>query len=353
MVGDPAGGDTFEDCLNKCLCKNAFVKIKKDNIDTNEKWNNYTWHDDTSLDIEKRDNTKEIPCLISDFDGPHLDECLCVYKIPELKELYAKTFTEGDSPGVIYRELYEKIEKAMKIPEGCDVDPRLTHDGVHYLILPSFFYTLQGLQDIDFHLIIRTFGTDGPEIAAAINAWSEGKHPLFPQDINKPSNIFFPSSSLWEGRFNQETGQYSLKPDPRITSSDNVGSNELNEDGAVKLMESTKCLMFQDDYFWWKNNGYNPSAGKPLWITHQDDRFHPIFFDDNIHNDANDSIVSVRERQTSEDPYSPLSGESIRRLQGLYLVRVPTFEAILDQNWFLDKITQCEQKLQTSGAQIE
>ena len=26
MVGDPAGGDSFEDCLNKMICKNAFVR---------------------------------------------------------------------------------------------------------------------------------------------------------------------------------------------------------------------------------------------------------------------------------------------------------------------------------------
>ena len=28
MVGDPAGGDTFEDCLNKMIAKNAFVRAR-------------------------------------------------------------------------------------------------------------------------------------------------------------------------------------------------------------------------------------------------------------------------------------------------------------------------------------
>ena len=34
------------------------------------------------------------------------------------------------------------------------------------------------LKGRDFSVIIRTFGSDGPEVAEAINAWAEGKHPL-------------------------------------------------------------------------------------------------------------------------------------------------------------------------------
>jgi len=37
-------------------------------------------------------------------------------------------------------------------------------------------------------------------------------------------------------------------------------------------------------------------------------RFHPIFFDDNIHNDAEDSIVSVRHQKQAGDPFVALSG---------------------------------------------
>ena len=34
----------------------------------------------------------------------------------------------------------------------------------------------------------------------------------------------------------------------------------------------------QDDYHWWKNHDYLPSAGKPLWFTAEGDDTHPIFF---------------------------------------------------------------------------
>ena len=74
-------------------------------------------------------------------------------------------------------------------------------------------------------------------------------------------------------------------------------------------------------------------------------RLHPIFFDDNIHNDPADSIVAVRARSSRETPYVPLSGAATVALQGLVLVRVPTLEAVLDHTWFLSAIRRCEARL--------
>lgn len=136
MVGDPAGGDTFEESLNKCICKNAFIKKRvKVNGDEEDmgRWSEYTWHDGSSLDPKLRKASScDIPPLITTFDTGDNE---CFYKNLPLKDQYAKIFTNHeDSPGFIYRDLYNSIEKAMRIPEGCDIDPRLTHDGVHYLV---------------------------------------------------------------------------------------------------------------------------------------------------------------------------------------------------------------------------
>ena len=47
------------------------------------------------------------------------------------------------------------------------------------------------------------------------------------------------------------------------------------------------------------------------------------------------------------------SGEAIRRLQGIVLVRVPTFRAVLDPRWFLGRIRDCELGLAESFATKE
>ena len=67
-----------------------------------------------------------------------------------------------------------------------------------------------------------------------------------------------------------------------------------------------------------------------------------FFFDDNIHNDADDSIVAVRVRETKEQKFQPLSGEETIAMQGQHLVRVPTFAPVLNENWFLEQIDACE-----------
>lgn len=60
---------------------------------------------------------------------------------------------------------------------------------------------------------------------------------------------------------------------------------------AVAGAPRVSCRVVNDDYHWWKNRQYLPAAGKPLHVTLADEAAHPIFFDDNIHPRADDSIV--------------------------------------------------------------
>ena len=76
-----------------------------------------------------------------------------------------------------------------------------------------------------------------------------------------------------------------------------------------------------------------------------DDTTHHIFFDDNIHNIEDDAIVAVRQRRTRKDRFRALSGEETLDLQGVHLVRVPTVEPILNDNWFYEQIQRCERNL--------
>ena len=54
MIGDPAGGDTFEDCLNKMIAKNAFIRPREPPPAADEvgegkplgRWGEWTWHED-------------------------------------------------------------------------------------------------------------------------------------------------------------------------------------------------------------------------------------------------------------------------------------------------------------------
>ena len=54
MVGDPAGGDTYDDCLNKMICKAAFVRPNLSQATRAGRWSDWVWHDGSPLDPSLR-----------------------------------------------------------------------------------------------------------------------------------------------------------------------------------------------------------------------------------------------------------------------------------------------------------
>ena len=54
MVGDPAGGDTYEQSLNKILAKSAFVRRVASPPAGARLLERYVWHDGTPLDPAQR-----------------------------------------------------------------------------------------------------------------------------------------------------------------------------------------------------------------------------------------------------------------------------------------------------------
>ena len=382
MIGDPAGGDTFEDCLNKTLAKNAFIRPRPTGDDTSPfgRWGEWAWHDGSPLDPEMREAGSAPPPILTAFEWP--EGCVPLYTVRALKKAHAKTFTQPGSPGSIYRDLFEAMERALRVPTdgGEPVDPRLVgSDGVHYIVLPAFFHTLGELarQGRDFAVIIRTFGTDGPEIAEAINAWAEGKHPVPHLRDNGVRELALPRERLWKGTYDPADGSFRLTSSGAGADATGAGgeaeadavsagaAKTLDEAAVMQLFESdeVRCMAIQDDYGWWSGHGQDPSTGKPLWFSpyrafggggggggggsssDEEVLVHPIFFDDNIKNDAFDSIVSVRASTAPGRPFAALAGEAIRRLQGIVLVRCPTLEAIQHHDWFLRQIAEAERRM--------
>jgi len=206
--------------------------------------------------------------------------------------------------------------------------------------------------------------TRSAQVVAALDAFASGQHPLFACEA--PELRVVPQR-IWRGRYD-EKGDFVLSIDIG-EAADGEATPVLyeREEEALAALEGNaahlekggesaewkgrvgkagRCASaVQDDYQHWRKNGYSPAAGKPLWLTLDSaDRQH-IFFDDNIHNDAADSIVAVRARATAGEPFHSLSGDATRRLHGLVIRRVPTVLPILEHDWFLQQIEACEQQL--------
>ncbi len=397
MLGDPAGGDSYEDTLHKVLAKVAFVRPNPAAGTAGGRWSEYVWHDGTPLDPLYREAGTQPPPLLFDWEPP--EDATPFYKVRALKQPFAKCFAAPGSPGVIYAAELERLRDALRWPEGTPADPRLSTGG-YYTFLPAFFHTLSELAtgERDFSIVLRTFGTDLPHVAAAVTAFADGAHPLW-KGQTFPS-LRLQARELWSGRYGAETGAFTLRRphteerttgsvsaataaaaaaleaadggapiEPRTLVTDLEVEAELRgggggsssgggcadssgaladtlavTEGAVTgaLVPRGSICGVTDHYEWWRERSYVPSAGKPLFWTLDDQTTHTLFFDDNIHNDAHDSIVAVRARRDAGAPFRPLSGEVTRRLHGWLLRKVHTIKPILERGWFLEQVAASE-----------
>ena len=96
---------------------------------------------------------------------------------------------------------------------------------------------------------------------------------------------------LWRGRYDSH-GVWTMRREsaPSQAKTNPTDSVVLGEEEAVALMSTSQCMVCGDHYDWWDSHSNAPESGKPLWLDPTDHTQHHIFFDDNIHNDATDSI---------------------------------------------------------------
>lgn len=366
LVGDQAGGDTREDCLNKMLAKAAFVRMMP-SADQNDNGNDSVggvsyeetsaiipthWWNDVPIGKEGGDNDDDTslsapPPLYIGWEWP---AGCCPYYRTALK-MKAKMFTELD--GAPYRGVLRKIEQGLHhrdIPEL----PQLGN------MLPAFFYTLQHFSKSKQKktLVFRTMGTDLPEIARAVTAFAQGKHPDYP-DFYDPT-LVMSRDSIVKGRWhrNPENGStiYQLFQggDGSCSSETMVAAGDQE---ILDFIHSRTVCGIQDDYEFWNANNYEPWSGKPVW---QLPDVHHVLLDDNIHNLKNDAIASIRRQvdvivdeassgTTTSHTFETLTSTEILAEQGRHLIRVPTIAPILHPSWFLEVINMAQESFALSN----
>jgi hypothetical protein len=226
-------------------------------------------------------------------------------------------------------------------------------------ILPAFFRTIYKLvhhQDNNNErppvtMVFRTFGTDLPSIAAAMTAFAKGQHPDYPDfvhpeyelDMRRLYRAKWVRQEVVTASNDKEYFQYQL-----FRHDDDGVMVAKGDQQVLDLLHNTSddsqhCVFgIQDDYEMWKNHNWEPWAGKPIWQTDHSGHHH-ILMDDNIHNLPHDGIASVRRpiikaSESSDAVFESLSGSEIQAMHGLHLIRVPTIEPIVNEDWFLQQI---------------
>lgn len=339
LVGDDAGGDSREDSLNKIIAKSAFVRIPADSLKMGKAMDDTDpivpthWWDGQPIG----QTGDKIPPLYTGWLWP--DGCCPYYRTAFKKR---STRFVLDDHGKPYQTLYHEMQQRVALSRPLDE----SLPDIFSHMIPALFDSIQILtqrpQPVRF--VFRTFGTDLPEIADAVTAFSRGQHPEYPDFVHPQLEL--PRELLFQARWRDGTYYLLNYDDPEIILA--AGDAEI-----LEFLSSKHICGINDDYEFWAANGWEPWAGKPVWIPSSSSSSrveHHILFDDNIHNLENDSIASVR-RELSNGTYHFLSGREIQDMQGIHLIRVPTIEPIMNRKWFVEQVDEAQAKFaqSTSG----
>ncbi len=183
---------------------------------------------------------------------------------------------------------------------------------VNFSVFPSFYRMVDKLREmnVSFSIILRTFGGDLPEVTAEI-----GSHP---------SGVKFTRRGKFEESKLKFEGEQAL---------------EKAEDIFDLFLNSQEHFAVNDDWFTWNNNREVGQSGKPFWFDGSANngtnsgrvKSLSLFFDDNITGKEQDIV------RPCEISGVDVSSEA---LCGKLIFPVNTKDAILDDNYYIDRVVQ-------------
>lgn len=103
----------------------------------------------------------------------------------------------------------------------------------------------------------------------------------------------------------------------------------------METIQKSCSYALQDDPTYWEAKGKASSAGKLFLVDESDFGTQHIFFDDTIGEDSEANEVDIRNLVTGE----PISYQNAINK---YMVRVETHKAILENDYFVKRIEECE-----------
>lgn len=176
-------------------------------------------------------------------------------------------------------------------------------------IFPSFYKLIAELdrRDLTYTLFLRSFGKEVFEVK---------------DEINSQLNDIFQV----EGKFRK--GKLYVRGEEPLTSPQSI----------YRFFCSKEHAAIHDDWPYWMEGKMYAKYGKPLYLNLDDPHTLSIFFDDNIKTDSFDkNIIAPLDSNTGE----PLSIPYL--LKSKQMVFVDTLEAILNEDYFIEKIDEALQ----------
>ena len=339
---DSATGETVEAALNVFLSGMAWGKDRQGEWHSKEKLSSVPQEvDDVSFyKFVERRLLPDVTCDRSAFR----------YQLTSFTDKpqgsnfkpYLNTLLQGLKWNLPYEE---RAHKLMTVPG--------TKECRYHFIVPAFYNLLRHLveEGRDFAVIFRTFGNDVNSVLTSVKSAIKHNMP-FCQSLESLSDNMGDNVSF-------------LKRDPMSTANftiqDDGEKRKTNENESANANSSKQVLTEEDMYTWftnmkgfcairdnveeWYQNSFDSRKGKPFWVDLCDDQVQHVFFDDNIRPGSPDSILNlrIRDQSTTGSSFKDVARdqEYLYELSNMVPVNFP--EAILNENYFIEKLGICEE----------
>jgi hypothetical protein len=266
-----------------------------------------------------------------------------------MRRLAKTSFTDGDvglsfKPHLKILQNHLRLENDVKDEDKDeDKDERVQYEHMHYVV-PAFYKLLIELKEknIDFDLILRSFGHDIDEVVHDVNLFFDGRHPQYGNMGYLPSKKIQRRGLLKRlngGKIELKATRDIATDEDEATSliSDNVGNAKAYSDTLSSWLQ-TGSVAIQDDFPYWRDHGESDDAGKLLVLDREKEGISELtfFIDDNIERDRA-HIVSV--------VYSDSMDKTVPFVttQDTILLRAKPYEVISSSNAYIDQINQAIQ----------
>jgi len=180
------------------------------------------------------------------------------------------------------------------------------------LLFPSFLHLISWLkqEEIPYRLVLRTFGEDKELVTSAILQ-------AFPEDS------FYAAGKFENGTLILKAGKKTLQ-------------FQTGEEIYQFFKNAPGHLAIQDDWKIWKDNQQLREFGKKFFIDGEDREALSLFFDDNV-NESPSALYNVVD---PVDIKSQKPLDTFELIQQKKLFRVNPYQAIMDEQYFIDLIEQ-------------
>ncbi|XP_029657557.1 uncharacterized protein LOC115231742 [Octopus sinensis] len=249
----------------------------------------------------------------------------------KIRELTGK-FVESDS-GVKVRQIYKKLLDKLQWQHK---DTRWTQFFIegesrvkYHFILPSLYYLLRHLvvKNVNFSLVIRTFGMDCPQALECVQLFLQNRHPMYKINTRREISV------------NRKPFHIRRSSSPhKIKLLDSEGETICRNTGEfynwTVLTEGITGIV--DEYSTWELSGYSLNWGKPFFVSDRD-KIKQVIFDDNARPCDEHSIVNLIKHDENE--FRDLNVEEGFQYFEKNVFQVDLIAAILNDLYFVNKLS--------------